>query len=275
MWSLDFNIKRQMERGYHVAMAPTVANTKTGWYELHSSLPEDASYFIWGNSYRQYYRYLVDIGIGAIGSEEVIAENIMCGQHENSYGYHVPEYFHIPIPVKAGTRISSRCQVSSVSASANMGSNLMWGVAGGFDDASKYVGISKCITLGAVTGSTNGTSVDPGGVANTYGSWVQFTSGLDYNLRGLSFRVGPYDTDIGVSANWLMQIGIGGSGVEEPIVDYFYVRQAASSKRHAENNIIPMFPFQIPASTRIAVRARCSMTDSTDRIGKVTLHGWY
>jgi len=66
-------------------------------------------------------RYLVDIGIGAAGSETVLVADLGC----ESSGAWIPSMFLVLIVVAPGTRIAARCQASTASSTINYGLILM------------------------------------------------------------------------------------------------------------------------------------------------------
>jgi len=95
-----------------ISMSPgAVANTKTAWTQVTASTSERIGQI----RLRMYSNYalvaaqstLVDIGIGAAGSETVIIANLALGCATNIYGGIVID---IPINIPSGTRVAIRTQ---------------------------------------------------------------------------------------------------------------------------------------------------------------------
>jgi hypothetical protein len=95
------------------------ANTKGAYAQVTASATNDlAGFFVCFDSQNitsgtaNNVRLLIDLSLGASGSEKVVVPNISVFKLVNGGGdYHLPEttpYF--PVPVKAGTRIAARAQ---------------------------------------------------------------------------------------------------------------------------------------------------------------------
>jgi hypothetical protein len=105
-----------------ISMTPgAVANTKTAWTQVTASTSERIGQI----RLRMYNNYslvaaqstLVDIGIGAAGSETVIIANLALGYTTNIYGGIVID---IPINIPSGTRVAIRTQSQRTSYSYNI-----------------------------------------------------------------------------------------------------------------------------------------------------------
>jgi len=252
---------------WDTALTPdSTAHTKSSWAEIVSSVPFN-SYGIIVQMTRtgDDERFLFDIGIGGSGSEEVLMSN---------FGYTIPTwvnnymsyYIHCPILVPSGVRLAGRSQCSAGSGGAlyvkiyYLGTTLIGGL-----------GFSKIISFGENTGTTNGTEVDPGGTVDTKGSWVEFTSSSPERIKAIAMM--PMDDNaVSAAALWTMDIGIGGAGSEQVIIpDWLWCSTSASDKVSPFNT--PFFPVDIPVGTRIAVRSKCDINDTTDRKFPIILYG--
>lgn len=205
----------------------------------------------------------VDIAVGGAGSEQVIVNNLvyegarLAGAGNRTYIF--------PCSIPAGTRISARSQSSVASDPINVEVQLL---PSGMDGA----GIID--SIGFLTASSRGTSVDPGTSANTKGSWVQLTASLANDICGffLCFD-GQAQTTSSFSSYEMLDIGIGGAGSEQIIVPNYQIVKSRNSNVMAYQSVSPFIPISIPAVTRIAIRAQSDSTTATSRLFGATLYG--
>ncbi|MGH3987826.1 MAG: hypothetical protein ACRDTZ_10960 [Pseudonocardiaceae bacterium] len=75
------------------------------------------------------------------------------------------------------------------------------------------------------------------------------------------------------NATWLVDIGVGGAGSEQVLVPNF--RLAATTFETFVPSVMPTVPVSIPQSSRLAVRAQCSITTNSigGRLFDVVLYG--
>jgi hypothetical protein len=129
-----------------------VAHTKGAWSQMIASCPIDADGFyvqLW-NSTGSPQDWLIDIGIGASGSEVVLVPDLyLRSQQNDSMG----EKIVSPMAIPAGARISGRGQGSST-AGAITGQvvPMKGGLAG-------VGGFQRCISAGVVSASSRGTQM--------------------------------------------------------------------------------------------------------------------
>lgn len=206
---------------------------------------------------------LMDIAVGAAASEQVIAPNLRVpGLVTDNHGLSVL----LPLQVPAGSRISGRWQCNSGSSAIMFGhvSILAGGVWPG-------MGFSRMEAIGAVTASSKGTQVDPGGTIHTKGSYAQLTASTGFAYKALLVMVST-DNDATTSAtNTLVDIAVGGAGSEVVQLGNLYCR-------HPANGLVipPHFgpiPVNIPAGTRVAARAQSLVNTATDRELNVIAYG--
>lgn len=242
------------------------ANTKGSWTECFASTPYPAlginvsiAPSLNANTDR-----LVDIGIGAGGSELVIIADLPAPNIADRCLYHA----FFPLMIPEGSRLSHRSASTTGSQGTLVGMTL---IAGGF--IGQHASAQVCTTLGAVSADSGGTSIDPGGTAGTKGSWVQVPSSTVTTspFRWLGIGIQNQVNAARVTANWLMDVAIGGSGAEQIILENLHL--------HSETNgeVLPWFigpfPMYVPESSQLSVRASCSITDATDRLFDVILYG--
>ncbi len=100
-----------------------VANTKGAWTQIVASTPHDLIGFFLGFDCLQFVGggtsvaapQLVDIGLGAAGSEVVILPDVFVFSNPENFAWEVSPSFSgfVNMPIKAGTRIAARSQSSN------------------------------------------------------------------------------------------------------------------------------------------------------------------
>lgn len=235
----------------------TATHTKGSWVQLTSGLDYDIhGFYCFRRSIEYSADFLWDIGLGS--TPDIIINNRMeCDNND----YRMPKLsgVFIPIFIPKSTEIKGRSQ-SSYSGGSSVYLEFTGYKGGGF----AHPLFSKCYTYGANTGDTGGTLVDPGAVANTYGTWVEFISSLPEDIKGFEIMQSHRsDHAFSTGTSWWMQVGVGASTFEEIIVDGFYY-----GANHYKDIIMPMstgfIPIQIPKGTRMTIRNKCDRT-SADR----------
>lgn len=241
-------------------------NTKGSYTEIIASLGHEANALLVSAHpfTASGQRHLVDIAIGAGGSEEIIIENLLVdAAHTGVIGNQLT-LLEFPITVPAGTRLSARCQCSTASGTCGV---QLHTYAGGF---LAQAGFQVVDTYGPNTGDSGGITIDPGSSANTKGAWSELSASCN-QIELLIAMIGNNQNSARVSANWYVDIGIGAAGSEAVIVPDLYMLSNTTS-----DGINPQsfqIPVSIPEGSRIAVRAQCNITDATDRLFDIALYG--
>jgi hypothetical protein len=242
--------------------APNSNNSKGSYVQLTSSLSDNISLFYLISAYSSYnQRFLVDMAIGAAGSENIIIANIPIQAFAyNSSGVYP---IHFPFRLKQGVRISFRCQSDYKNSKINMG---ILGL--------KYNTLSEsfqsCDTMGTVTGSSRGTSVDPGGTADTYGSYTEIVSSTSRNYKSLLVFALPTYTS-GLTCTRTVKIALGAAGSEIDIAQRCICGQN-SIYDYGVHSYPWVIPFNVKSGVRISAAAKCSST-STGRETYVSIIG--
>lgn len=257
------------------------AHTKGSWVQLDAATAFDAiALQLFINVQFQDTLYLVDVGVGGAGSEQVILSNLLIAQ---SVG--VQTGVLLPINIPAGSRIAVRSQ-------DNFGSSGLWVsgmvLAGGFASNSPFNTIT---TYGASTATSKGTVADAGATANTKGAWAQITASTTTAIKSLMVAATRATQGTSVAADYaqLMDIGIGASGSEQVLIPNFrfvvstmtggvvtpYTAGSAtlSGLSSLFPGIIPPIPCDIPAGVRLAVRQQSSSTNASDRTSAYAIYG--
>jgi hypothetical protein len=198
--------------------------------------------------------YMVDIAIGAAGSEIVILSDLYWAPQTNA-GPDAPCRF-FPISIPAGVRISARCQSPNAAATLYAGVMLL---ADGFMPSPMQ---GRVTTYGATEATTRGVNVNAGAVAHTTSAWVQVVASLTNPARMLGIAAGMGNQGHGGNGvRDIFDIGIGGAGSEIVIIPDCLI--TASLTLSMPDFFI--FPVNIPSGTRLAIRMQSSTTTSTDR----------
>ena len=239
------------------------ANVKSSWVEMIASTDYEYNGFVFTfcrNYISTALPFLIDVAIGASGSEEIILENLILNSGSGS-----GNSFFVPLKLSAGTRIAVRCQIASGTKYALFCSIL--GVSGGF---LSLPATSKIITLGADTSDSGGTGIDPGGVADTKGSYTEIESSTPYPIRSIAIAFGGKGTSRD-TVGWLFDIAVGSEGNEEIIVSDILV--LSSLNEVISPTYLPFIQISIPAGSRISVRCESTTTHGTYRLLDVILYG--
>ena len=212
---------------------------------------------------------LLDIGIGAEGSEVVLIPNLYLDFSVSvvaGVGWCFSSY--IPIAVPAGSRLSARVQDSG-QGGMDIYVHLQL-MSQGFLPSQPF---SRCSAYGIVTASSRGTEIDPGATSNTKGDWVQFDADVDQDIRAILMEVGAGGTAKSAGKrSWLVDVGIGADGSEVVIVPDLLFGSDNFLDNIAPVSVGPL-PCHIPKGSRLAVRCQHSYNTATERLIYVALHG--
>lgn len=185
---------------------------------------------------------LVDIGVGASGSEVVVAPNLLLGHNFGN------PTITLPLRIPAGVRVALRMQSAVASKSALI--TVVLSESQSWLDVAPFASVAT--TYGADTATSNGTLIPTPGSVNSKGAWVEITASTTRPARFLlpMFANAPADTAV-TTINNLVDIGIGAAGSEQVIVPNLFVHQTT-----AEAVVQPYVavPVNIPAGTRLSMR---------------------
>lgn len=259
-WGAVEGVQRAASYGPIQLTNPVSLNTKGAWTQFVASTPFDAAGLVLGGGISvANAATLIDIGVGASGSEQVVLPNYPARRINASNVAHQPVHFHVAIP--AGSRIALRYQSSVMS--PTMLPYLML-LAAGWN--TPLVG-SRIAAYGAVAASSIGTVVDPGAAANTKGAWVELAAAADFDASWLVLSVLPAGTIL-ASASWVVDVAIGPSGAEQIILPDVAIATHSTTDPHFRLAL----PISIPAGSRVAVRAQCSSATTPGREREFVVH---
>lgn len=112
----------------------------------------------------------------------------------------------------------------------------------------------KIRALCSNTADSGGLQIDPGAVANTYGSWAEVSSSLPADVAAIWLDLGNIqNTALTAQApNFRLDIGIGGAGSEVTIFGPIRFGSDAAAQFGPLPSV--WWPLSIPAGTRVAAR---------------------
>lgn len=238
-------------------------DTKGSWVELIAATTFNASSLtIRIVDYTVSVEQLFDIAIGAASSEEIIINNIVWSTRSiRSAGYE----FTFPVSIPAGSRIS--CRAQSNDGSSTLALSAVIGV-----DSYSSASSSKIFTYGAVTATTSGATIDPGGVLNTKGTYTELIAATTLPLRWIGLIMGNRDNGTRTATFGLLDIAIGAAASEQVILPNIAYAFGDNGDMIMPTVFLPSWT-DIPEGTRISIRAQCNITDAEDRLFDVIAYG--
>jgi len=227
--------------------AGATAHTKGSWVQLTASLSSQASLI--GVMVSGVYTAatdtstLVDIGIGASGSETVIVPNLAVGGYGGA-----PPLIWVPVRIPSGSRIAARCQ--SIVAGKTSVSVRIWA----FTNAEP----SRVPTAVEAIGSNTSTSA---GVAmsGSSGTWVEITSATASDYQALTV-VPSCSATAGNNGPWRLSLGVGAAGSEVELSSSFVEQTGNPLIQQTGSFTIGnmLSGISIPAGSRLAVKHNIS-----------------
>lgn len=243
--------------------APSTTHTMGAWVEIASALTEDvccvtinttAPVNVSGTNTST----MLELGVGASGSEQAIVTGILVGNKSSSTAGWVVSVF-IPKGARVAVRMQSAVPSASYTFRFRFG-RLNYRAA----KPAPYVS-----AIGADYATSSGVFV-PVGSIHTKGAWTELTPATSERLAGFQVCAdGASDTAIpGGSA--LLDIGFGPSGSEVPLLENLFYVIGASEQMDFFGGALPWCLVDIPPGTRLAARMQASSV-SMDNIGVVLL----
>lgn len=248
---------------YEGGMASTTANTKGSWVDLSASGEDYNIFGLTLMTYSMSYEgeeYLVDVGLGS--TPDIIINNLSISRKAIRVGIG----YNLPIYIPKNTEIQARQQstyagTQQLSTCAYAWQGARWGSPKAF---------TKVLTYGANTSDSGGTLVDPGGTANTFGSYVQFASGgLPHAIQGFMLTFGSRDDWARASTHWYVDVAKN-YGSEETLIDQWIVG-ACDEFDAPVTAQSPFFPIRVEEGEDFSIRTKCSLATS-DRYIDIVLY---
>lgn len=197
--------------------------------------------------------YLVDIAIGAAGSEVVIAPNILLDTARG--GYQNVISLPLPLAIPIGARLAARVQEAGGTGSRTVQVTLI-GRAGGVNTPSATCGSVN--NYGANTATSSGVLVDPGATLNIYGAWAEIVGATVRSHAGIIAVLGTEQfAPSMIDTIYYLQIGIGASGSETILCEFMSAISSGANRLH--ENLFDIAA-ALPEGTRIAMRSKCVLS---------------
>lgn len=198
------------------------------------------------------------LGIGASGSEVAMMDWYKVSPAQDSF----PEHLTIPLNIQAGDRIAIRTIGNAWDNFIIHGGALI----------NVPATLSHNMDLSYNAAYDTGVLIDTGGVANTKSAWVEVVSSIMLDVKWLDIHTGIQTGRGASSAAYLYDIALGASGSE--VVLLANRKVAAPAYNDASFPRISRVPVNIPAGSRIAVRAQSDYITATFRNLHLAINGW-
>ena len=233
-------------------------HTKGSYVQLAASAPWDASGVIFGcfdTGGSVDTDILADIAVGSSGNEWPVLENLRLFNHRvGGLGSQidVKSGYYFPIYIPSGARVSARAQANNA-ASGKTPQLCATFLRGG----AAFRGGSRVLGLGADTANTRGTSLPTTGTS-AWTAWTQLEASCPADVIAIRAVLMPNLTGSApFSGRVALDIGIGASGSEHPLVERLTISHASGNY---QSNCTPYtggwLPCRIPAGARLTARAK-------------------
>ena len=244
--------------------APAIAHTESAIVQLNAATSREYHALIVSARNSVTARStLYDLLIGASGSEHHLVQDGLAQSGDSAQWWHS---YIIPRRVPKGSRLSTRARAdvtTGVILEINV-EGLVYGLPAGVATLQEHT------NFGADTADSGGLQVDPGAVADTFGSWIVFSSSTPFTIKYLVVIVDGKKNTAPAASYWQWQIGVGAATTEYAKYGSPYNYVGATI---AEENAPKMFPLSvhIPAGSRLVLRAASNTTNATDRLRDVVM----
>jgi hypothetical protein len=249
--------------GYFTNVFAGGNNIKGGWTTVCAATPFTADSYTLTLASGGSGFILTDLGIGPAGQERVVLANAIFKTSNDGAGS--ARLLDVPYPIPAGTRVSARQQNEVANRDINVGLILRSNRSLG----SPRAAMARVTTYGAVAaGASRGTQVDPGTVANTKGTWVEFSASLPVPVRNLLLTVVAVNTPY---ATYWFDIGTGPAGAE--VVRANDLPFVGANGCNAVRGVPHWVDVSIPAGARLVVRGASEFNGAdANRLISAVLH---
>lgn len=195
------------------------AHTMGSWVALGNAPFDCVGIQIFARNNSSATDYLVDIGYGPAGSEQVVVESLyVTGPSSSSRS---KQYF-FPLRIPANTRVSVRCQNATVSATLAMGISFF---AETFKGA-PYV--DRILSYGAVRSTSSGTALAAPG-ANAWGAWTAICTATVDDHNWFMPIVGDQDLATRTAQSHVFETGLGAAGSERRVGPPFFFHASSTA----------------------------------------------
>lgn len=224
------------------------AHAKGAWVEVASSVGENVT-MIGVNvalaSGGVDTSTLMDIGVGAAGSETVVVPNVAVGAQQLFFWY-------VPVAIPSGSRVAIRIQGTRTSPTTT---SIVVALFSGGDYATTPQSVD---IIGIDTATSAGTAL-----SGASGSWTQVTASTAKDYQNVIMVPSSSSTDI-LTINALYSLGVGAAGSERVIGSLSLRFTNGETLTHQNQQAFPMWATgePVPAGSRLAVRHNISANSS-------------
>lgn len=222
-------------------------HVKGAWFEIVASTSDLVDFMnlvITTNQSGVDTATLLDIGIGAAGSEVAICENIAVGGQN---GYNIPLVVQVP----SGSRLAARIQSVVVSKSATLSVVAYAGP--------NPAGTSTSATvLGSSTTTSTGTQL-----SGSNNVWVQIAASTSVAYQALAPVISITSNTVPANLTSAYTMGIGAAGSEVSKMSLVGTRDA-QERIFSPNVAIPFFKDTVSAGSRLAVTMNTNASSVCD-----------
>lgn len=211
---------------------------------------------------------LLDIAIGAGGAEKVIVADLPFSSLTTRY---TTGSLWLPLHVPKGSRMSARVHRSSAASKT-----IRVALLGCQGTSHGLPPFHRCTTYGTVLGSSRGSAIDPGAVANTLGTRVVLDAATAFRIRclivycgGRSATGGSNTTDNGA----LLTLDVGAAAAEVAIIPngLTFAMDGSDDLWHPHSH--GPFLVDIPSGSRLSTQAQSDFTTVNARELNISLLG--
>jgi hypothetical protein len=177
--------------------------------------------------------------------------------------------YRLPLHVPAGKDIVFRCADGT-------GAGTLYASLYGHTEGAGY---SRMVALYTPVAGSKGVVVDPGGTANTKGSYAQLVASSSARVVALTAHVGTNgEATRAAPQTAAIDIGIGGTAgaavaAQRVLLSNLLVSADATGVSW-QPNVFGPFPVDLAAATRFAARAQCDVNTADERTMDVALWGF-
>jgi len=245
-------------------------HTKGSYVQLAASAPWEASGVILGcfdTGGSVDTDILADLAVGSAGNEWPVLENLRLFNHRvasTASNIDVKSGYYFPIYIPSGARVSARAQANNV-ASGKTPQLCVTFLRGG----AAFRG-GRVIAIGADTANSRGTALATAG-ASAFTAWTELAASCAADVIAIRAVMLPNLTGVvPFSGRVALDIGIGASGSEHPLVERLTISNASSNY---QSNCTPYtggwLPCRIPVGARVAARAKPSSSSYDTNINVI------
>lgn len=233
----------------------SVAHTMGAWSEVVASTSSDIYGLIFRVTNNQTggtdCSALMDIGVGAAGSEVVVAPFVDISFQGTAAG--ILFEHQIPVYIPSGSRIAMRCQ--SVRTSRSISVDFRGALSTDISEQrlkTQWLPQSL-VSYGHNTATSNLTVLTAPASFNTKGAWKEIVAATSEPLQGIVIFANAGPTTAMQASNYLVDVGLGASGSETVIAANSWFRSTTAESSFSES-FLRMYPVDVPAGSRLSMR---------------------